>query len=128
MLCTQAPTKKDKLYEFIFKFKGTGQGPVTLTHQNFPSVFETKIPSTDSIVNLGILQKFEVKKQWQKAICTFKAKENPSKTLTEVLIFMVGSYQGELKIKNLSLKEINGVKSPLPPIGTIEIKNIIINI
>mgnify|MGYP003980907821 CR=1 FL=1 len=106
---------------------GKGQGKVYLTQRNYPNVFKGKRfdARKDKLINLGLVQNFEPKEQWQQATCTFVAKESPQSHLIEALIFMMGTYQGELTISDLTYTEVKDSSlSPNANTGSLEISPI----
>ncbi|MCH2177115.1 MAG: hypothetical protein MK193_15445, partial [Lentisphaeria bacterium] len=73
----------------------------------------------------GLVQTFEPKTQWQQATCTFIAKESPQRHLIEALIFMLGTYKGELTIADLSfVEEKESNLKPNERTGHMDIKEV----
>ena len=121
---SEAPVKKGKTYQIRFKFKGDGQGKIYITQRNYPNIFKGKRfdARKDKLINLGLIQSFEPKAEWQEATCTFIAKENPQSHLIEALILMMGSYQGEVTFSDLSYVELKDSKiTPKEHTGNIEV-------
>ena len=121
---TETPVKEGKTYQVSFKFKGKGEGKVYISQRNHPNVFKGKRfdARKDKLISLGLIQTFEPKTEWQQAKCTFVAKESPQSHLIETLIFMMGTYQGELTISDLSYTEVKDSEIvPNERTGNIEI-------
>ena len=124
-LLTETRIKEGKTYQLSFKFKGNGQGKVYVTHRCHPNVFKGKRfdARKDKLISLGLVQTFEPKPGWQEATCVFVAQESPQRHLIEALIFMLGTYKGEVSISDLSFTELK--ESDIIPnerTGHIEIK------
>ncbi|WDE99438.1 hypothetical protein PQO03_16495 [Lentisphaera profundi] len=122
-LVTEAPVKEGRIYQLRFKFKGSGQGHVYVGERSYPNIFKgKKFQADDKLLNLGLFQKFEPTSEWQEANCIFKAEKNPASHLIESLIFMLGEYQGEVTISDLSFVELKGsTASPKVKRGDMEI-------
>ncbi|MDD7987025.1 hypothetical protein PQO01_18910 [Lentisphaera marina] len=120
-LLTPAPLKKGRHYQFSFEFKGDGEGMIKANYRNHNNVFKRKKNTKNHrYSSLGLMQKLSPKAEWQKATMYFTALENPVSDFDEFIILMFGEFQGEISLRNLSLKEAKDAALPLGKFGKMD--------
>lgn len=63
------------------------------------------------------MQNLTPSKEWQKATMYFTALENPVSDFDEYIILMFGEFEGEISLRNTSLKEAKDAPLPLGKFG-----------
>ncbi len=120
-LLTPAELRKGRHYKLSFDFKGDGKGSIKANYRNHNNVFKRKKNTKNNkYSNLGLMQKFSPSAEWQTASMYFTALDNPVSDFDEFIIFMFSEFQGELSLRNVSLKEAKDAPVPLGKNGKLE--------
>ena len=118
---TPAELKKGRHYKLTFDFKGDGEGTIKANYRNHNNVFKRKKNTNNNkYSSLGLMQKLSPTAEWQTASMYFTALDNPVSDFDEFIIFMFGEFQGELSLRNVSLKEAKDAPVPLGKNGKLE--------
>jgi len=116
----EAPLKVGKSYKLELEYKGNGEGQIKANYRNHNNVFKKKKnKGNHRYSSLGLSVKLDPKAQWQKATMLFTATKNPVSEFDEFIIIHMGKYQGEVFLRNFSLKEAKDAPSPLPSNGKL---------
>ena len=100
-------------YKFSMDLKCDGEGTIYVRTVNSVQGLSkidraAEIAKRQRQANLGLSFKItEFKKDWTNYTCYFTAKENPYSIQNDAFNILMGSYQGEIEIKNISIEKVD---------------------